>query len=79
MEAIRQIIKIPLNHEVKIKVPEHLAADELMEVILLVKPRKRSFKDKIKELKKAAKDPMFLEDMKAVSRDFEHIDMDELE
>lgn len=42
----------------------------------IVKPGKRSFKDKIKELKKAVKDPMYLEDLKAVSLDFEHTDME---
>jgi hypothetical protein len=76
MEAIRQIVRIPRNHEVKIKVPEHIAENELIEVILLVKPGKRSFKDKIEELKNAVKDPMYLEDMKAINRDFEHTDME---
>ncbi|MCK4762820.1 MAG: hypothetical protein KAW12_11550 [Candidatus Aminicenantes bacterium] len=76
MEAIRQIVRIPRNHELKIKVPEHIAEDELMEVILLVKPGKRGFKDKIKELRKAVKDPMYLDDMKAISRDFEYADME---
>jgi len=47
-----------------------------MEVILLVKPGKRSFKDKIEELKTAVKDPMYLEDMKAINQDFEHTDME---
>ncbi len=74
MEAIRQVVRIPRNHEITIKVPEHIAEDELMEVILLVKKRKQRFKDKIKELKKAVKDPRYLEDMKAVNKDFEHVD-----
>jgi len=74
MEAIRQIVRIPGNHEVKIKVPEHLAPDELMEVILLIKPRRQSFKKKIKELKKTAKDPMYLEDMNAINQDFQYTD-----
>ena len=76
MEAIRQIVRIPGNHEVKIKVPEHILEDELMEVIMLVKKRKRSFKDKIKDLKKAVRDPMYLEDMKYVNRDFEYVDQE---
>ncbi|NIM14557.1 MAG: hypothetical protein GTO45_21260 [Candidatus Aminicenantes bacterium] len=76
MEAIRQIVRIPRNHEVRIKVPEHIAEDELMEVILLVKKGKQNFKEKIKELKKAVKDPMYLEDMKAVSQDFEYVDQE---
>jgi hypothetical protein len=76
MEAIRQIVRVPGNHEVRIKVPEHLAEDELMEVILLVKTRKQRFKDKIEELKKAVKDPMYLEDMNAVNQDFAHTDLE---
>ncbi len=72
MEAIRQIVKIPKSHEVTIKIPDHIAEDELMEVILLVKNRKQSYKDKMEQMKQAVKDPMFLADMKAVNRDFEH-------
>ncbi len=76
MEAMRQIVRIPSNHEVRIKVPEHLAENELLEVILLVKKRKQRFKDKIQEMKNAANDPMYLADMKAVAQDFEHADLD---
>jgi hypothetical protein len=76
MEAIRQIVKIPKSHEVLIKIPDHIAEDELMEVILIVKRRKRSYKAKMEQMKQAVKDPMFLADMKAVNRDFEHADSD---
>lgn len=72
MEIIRQTVKIPKSHEVKIKVPDHFAEDELMEVILRVKRRKQSYKDKMEQMKQAIKDPMYLEDMKAVNRDFQH-------
>ncbi len=34
------------------------------------------FEDKIKELKAAVKDPMYLEDMKAVNQDFEYADQE---
>jgi len=76
MQAIRQIVRIPRSHEVKIKIPRHIAEDELMEVILLVKERNRSFTDKIEELKQAAKDPLFLKDMEEVSRDFSDADFE---
>lgn len=76
MEAIKQVVRIPRDHEVKIKVPEYIAEDELLEVILLVKKRKPGFEDKIKELKAAVKDPMYLEDMKAVNQDFEYADQE---
>lgn len=74
MQAIRQIVRIPRNHEVKIKIPGHIAEDELMEVILLVKERDRTFIDKIEKLKQAAKDPLFLKDMEEVNRDFSDAD-----
>lgn len=46
MEAMRQIVRIPSNHEVRIKVPEHLAENELLEVILLVKKENNDLKIK---------------------------------
>ncbi len=76
MEAMKQIVRVPSNHEVRIKVPEYLPENELLEVILLVKKRKQSFEDKIKAMKEAVKDPMYLEDMKAVEQDFEHADLE---
>ena len=48
----------------------------MLEVILLVKKRKKSFKDKIMELEAAVKDPIYLEDMRNVNRDFEYADPD---
>ncbi len=34
MEAVKQIIKIPKNHEIKIKVPREFHENETVEVIL---------------------------------------------
>jgi hypothetical protein len=47
-----------------------------MEVILLIKSKKRSFGDKMNQLKEAVKDPMFLADMNAVTQDFEYTDLE---
>ena len=74
MDAIRQIVRIPSDHELKIKVPKHIAVNELMEVILLVKSKRRSFGDKMNLMKEAVKDPMYLADMEAVNKDFEYAD-----
>jgi len=79
MDALRQIVRIPSNHELKIKIPEHIAENELMEVILLIKSNKRSYGEKIIQLKEAAKDPMYLEDMNSANRDFEYTDLEEWE
>lgn len=76
MEAIRQIIRIPRSHEVKIKIPDYLEEDELMEVLMLVNMGKRSYKDKILDLQEAVKDPDFIEELEAVNHDFENVDME---
>ncbi len=73
MEALKQIVRIPKNHEIKIKVPEELPENEIVEVILITK-KQESFKDKIRELKKAAKDNLFLEDLKEISEDFNTVE-----
>lgn len=76
MEAIRQIIRIPRSHEVKIKIPDYIEEDELMEVLMLVKTGKRSYKDKILDLQEAVNDPDFIEELETVGRDFENVDME---
>jgi hypothetical protein len=50
MEAIKQIVRIPENHEIRIKIPRHMPENEIMEVILIIKKRPNSFKQKIGEL-----------------------------
>lgn len=76
MGALKQIVRIPKNHEIKIKVPEELPENEMVEVILITK-KQESFKDKIRELKKAAKDNLFLEDPKEISEDFKIVDLED--
>lgn len=60
MEAVKQIIKTPKDHEIKIKVPRYVPENETIEVILIYKKKQDTFKQKIQELKKAAKDTLFL-------------------
>ena len=43
MEAIKQIVRIPKNHEIRIKVPQYILEDEIAEVILIVKKRSDNF------------------------------------
>lgn len=76
MEAIRQVVRIPKSHELKIKIPDYIEEDELMEVLLLVKTGKRSFKDKILDLQESAKDPDFIEELETINRDFEYVDLE---
>lgn len=79
MEAIRQVVRIPGDHELKIKVPDYLEEDDLIEIILLVKKRKQDFAEKINQMKRAALDPMFLGDIREIERDFEIPDLEEWE
>jgi len=76
MEAIKQIVKIPKNHEIKIKVPPHIAEDEIVEVILIIKKSPDNFKQKIDELKEAMNDVHFLNDLREISEDFKAVDLE---
>ena len=79
MEAIKQIVRIPKNHEIKVKVPQEVPENETIEVILIIKKSRDSFKEKIQELKKAAKDELFLKDLEEISEDFKSVDLEGLE
>lgn len=74
MQALKQIVKIPRNHELKIKVPSNIPENETVEVILIVNDRQSKFEKRINELKSAVKDNLFMEDMDEISKDFEIID-----
>ena len=76
MEAIKQMVRIPKNHEIKIKVPLNVPPNEVAEVILIVRKRTENFKQKINELKESKRDTLFKEDLRAASEDFEIVDLD---
>jgi hypothetical protein len=78
LEAIRQIVRISEDREIKIKVPQYLLKNEIVEVILLIKKRSDNFDQKIDELRDAMKDELFLRDLKEVSEDFDTIDLNVL-
>ena len=70
MEAIKQMVRIPKNHEIKIKVPQNVPPNEVAEVIVIVRKRTDNFKQKINELKESKRDTLFKEDLRAASEDF---------
>ena len=74
MEVIKQIVRIPKNHELKIKIPKHIPANEVAELILFVKGKNQIFKTKINKLKKAKNDKIFLKDMQDILDDFKVVD-----
>jgi len=67
-------MRIPKDHELKIKVPHDIPENETVEVILIINERQETFRKRINELKYAANDKLFLEDMSNVSKDFEPVD-----
>ncbi len=70
MEAIKQIVRIPKDHEIRIKIPRRVPENEILEVILIIKERPNGFKQKIGKLKEAAKDNLFLNDIGEIAEDF---------
>jgi len=76
MEAIRQIVRTPKNHEIGIKIPEYVPENETVEVILIIKKMPDSFKQKIEELKEAVRNDLFLHDLIDVSEDFTTVDVE---
>ena len=78
METIKQTIRVPENHELKIKIPGHIPANEEAEIVLLIKKKKTTFKAKISELKKAKTDKLFLEDLQNTLDAFKVVDVEGL-
>lgn len=79
MEAIKQIVRVPRSHELKIKVPKHIPANEIAEIVLRVKGKNQAlFKAKIDELKKSKNDKLFIEDLQNTLDDFRVVDVEGL-
>jgi hypothetical protein len=79
MEAIKQIVRIPKDHEIRIKIPQYIPENEVVEVILIIKKNSDSFKQKISELKEAMKDELFLDYLREISEDFKAVDLERWE
>jgi hypothetical protein len=75
MEAIRQIVKVHKDHEIRVKVPSYIPENKILEMILIIKERPEDFKQKIRELKGAIKDKHFINDLKEMSEDFKMVDL----
>ncbi|KAF5413869.1 MAG: hypothetical protein C5S38_05430 [Candidatus Methanophagaceae archaeon] len=71
MEAIKQIVRVPKDREVRIKIPQEIPENEIAEVILIIREKPDSFKQKISELKEAMKD-----DLRDIANDFKTVDFE---
>lgn len=75
MIAIRQLTRVPKNHQIVIEVPADIDEDQMMEVILLFKETPKNTRaDKLAQLQASQHDPLFLADLQEVNDDFIHID-----
>ncbi len=76
MQTIRHILRVPENHEIKIKLPKNIPENETVEVIIILNEKEVSSKQKMDELKTAMNDKLFLQDLNEVLGDFQKIDRD---
>ncbi len=77
MEAIKQIVRTPKNHEIRIKIPDHVPENDPVEVIIFFHKKTEDYHNKINELKNATQDNLFLSDLREVSEDLKYVDLEE--
>ena len=75
MRAVRHIVTVPASRELRIQLPEEAAPHEEAEVIVLF--RRNGTDDKLRSMREAMSDELFLADLNAVAEDFRHVDEDE--
>jgi hypothetical protein len=76
MEAIKHLIKVPADRELKIRLPADAVTDTEAEVIVLFQSSSASPSAKLDAVREAMKDPLFLADLNEVAEDFKHADTD---
>jgi len=77
METIRQIVKTPRNHEIKITIPHYVPEDYPVEILLIFKEQRDDFERKINQLKTAIQDELFMKDLEEVASDFKMVDLED--
>ena len=74
MEAIKYVVRIPEKREVTIIVPPHIKANQMAELILMVRERSGDYANKVQAMKAAEGDEIFLQDLKQIAADFQAVD-----
>lgn len=77
MNSIKQIVRTPKNHEIRVRIPDHVPENDPVEIIMFFRKKPEDYNIKINELKNAMKDKLFLNDLKEASEDFENVDFEE--
>lgn len=76
METIKKTLKVPKNHELRIKISEDIPENEIVEIIMIFKKDVESYENKIEMMRSALNDKYFLDDLKEITEDFKDIDME---
>ncbi len=69
--SFKEIYDVPKNHQLTINLPQNFPSKK--KVMVTVEEMPLSKKDKMKLMKHAAADPLYMQDMKEVNSDFESI------
>ncbi|MDQ3021569.1 MAG: hypothetical protein M3R36_13525 [Bacteroidota bacterium] len=77
MNTLKKTLRIPKDRELKIRLPDTFEIDK--EVTVVIEQQiSGDHKNKIELMKKAAKDPLFLQDVEEIMEDFKHVDFETL-
>lgn len=77
MQVIKQIVKVPPDRELRIRLPADVKAHEEVEVIVLFNAAPANPEQKLAAMREAAADPLFLADLNGTAEDFKHTEHDE--
>jgi hypothetical protein len=75
MNTLKKTLRIPKNRELKIQLPESFDVDKIV-VVLIEEELPEDYKKKIELMKKSVDDPLFKQDMKEISDDYNPIDFE---
>ena len=74
--SFKEIYDVPKNHQLIINLPENFPSKQ--KVVVTVEEVPLSKKEKLKLMKRAASDPLFIQDMNEVNGDFDLINNESL-
>ncbi len=77
MSTLKKTLRIPKDRELKIKLPDSFDINKKV-IVSIEEEESEEYKKNIQLMKKAAKDPLYLKDMKEVMDDFKEIDFETL-
>lgn len=69
--SFKETFEVPKNHQITINIPSDFSSKQ--KVVVTVEGISISKNEKMKMMKRAAKDKLYLQDLKEVNNDFENI------